>query len=99
VIVALLRQIWTAILIDLSTLRARRGSAAVVVLGIMALAGISTSMFSIATGAIESEATYMRPDRIKVLPAGSQFENQSNLPRESVPNIVNAPGVKKGSDG
>jgi putative ABC transport system permease protein len=84
---------------NLTTLRTRLGASAVVVIAILALAGISTAMLSIAAGFAESQENLKSRSRAMVLSAGANGEPQSSIPRDVALRIGDLPGVKRGSDG
>jgi putative ABC transport system permease protein len=87
------------ITMNLATLRSRLGGSAVVVFAILVMAGISTSMFSIAAGYSKSQENMKSPDRVMVLSVGAQNETQSNIPRDMALKIGDLPGIKHGADG
>ncbi len=94
-----MRATLAVIVMNLSTLRTRLGASAVVVIAILALAGISTAMLSIATGYAESQENLKSPNRAMVLSAGANGEPQSSIARDVALRIGDLPGVKRGSDG
>lgn len=94
-----MRAVLAIIVMNLSALRTRLGASAVVVISIMALAGISTAMLSIAAGFAKSQEHLKSPDRAMVLSAGAMGETQSSIPRDMALKIGDLPGVKHGSGG
>lgn len=87
------------IFMNMSAIRTRIGASAVVVIAILALAGISTAMLSIAAGYAESQENLKSPGRAMVLSAGATAETRSNITRNAAARIGDLPGVKRGSDG
>lgn len=94
-----MRAVLAIIAMNLGTLRTRLGGSAVVVLSILVMAGISTAMFSIATGYSKSQEHMKSPDRVMVLSPGAQNETQSNIPRDMALKVGDLPGIKHGADG
>ncbi len=94
-----MRAVLAIIVMNLSALRTRVGASAIVVLSILALAGISTAMLSISAGYAKSQEHMKSPDRAMVLSVGAMNETQSSIPREVALRIGDLPGVKHGSDG
>jgi len=94
-----MRATFAVIVMNLSALRTRIGASAVVVIAILALAGISTAMLSIAAGFAKSQENLKSPDRAMVTSAGALGENQSSISRDAALKIGDLPGVQRGSDG
>jgi putative ABC transport system permease protein len=96
---AVLKQISVVSVMNLSSLRDRLGASLVIVFGMAAVVGMMVSVLSMSVGALRSMDTYRKPDRVMVRAANTQWEQESNLPREAALKIADAAGLKKGSDG
>ncbi|MBX7198735.1 MAG: ABC transporter permease [Rhodospirillaceae bacterium] len=90
---------FAVIAMNLSAMRGRIVASAVVVVAILALAGITTSILSVAAGFMGSQAQMKSPDRAMVLSASAPNENQSSISRAAALKIGDLPGVKRGADG
>ena len=77
----------------------RLGVSLVVVIGMACVVGVTISILSISTTYNRPINSTGRPDQALVISQGSQFENNSSIPRASLVTISNAPGIKKGTDG
>lgn len=94
-----LRQIATVTWISLQTLAGRLGPALVIVIGIGGVVAVMVSMLAMAQGLGKSFTEVGRPDRAIVLPVGATSESGSNIPRNKIGPVVDAPGVRKTPDG
>jgi putative ABC transport system permease protein len=94
-----MRATLAVIAMNLSALRTRIGASAVVVIAIFALAGISTSMLSLAAGFAASTRNIASPTRAMITLAGALTEQLSSVPRAAAVKIGDMPGVRHGGDG
>ena len=92
-----MRQTLAVIAMNLTALRTRLGSSIIVVVTMVLLAGIGTSMFSIATGMMRSLDTLRQSDLVMLTSDGAQSEFQSSIPRSAALTIADAPEIKKGA--
>jgi putative ABC transport system permease protein len=93
------RQLETVTRLQLSTLRQRLWTSLVIVVGMAAVVGVLLSMLSFSTGILLSFQNAAKPDRAIVLPQGVQGEMGSNVPREWLAAISDAPGIRRDMDG
>jgi putative ABC transport system permease protein len=77
----------------------RRGAAFVTIIGVTTVVGVLTSLLSIRDGATIFTGGDSPRDQAVVLSRGANGAPQSALPREAVPVIESAPGVKHAPDG
>ena len=77
----------------------RRGSSFVTVISVTAVVGVLTSLLSIRDGATIFTGGDSPKDQAVVLSRGANGAPQSALPRDAVPIIESAPGVKHAPDG
>src|SRR5262245_34945305 len=77
----------------------RRGSSLVTVIGVTTVVGVLISLLSIRDGATIFTGGNSPKDQVVVLSRGANGSPQSSLPREAVPIIESAPGVKHTPDG
>jgi putative ABC transport system permease protein len=90
----------TAILsMNLQTLPQRLGTSSVIVIGIAAVVAVLVSVLAMSEGFRHTLADSGRADRAIVLRGGSDAELSSNLSRNDVDVISNAPGVAKDKSG
>jgi putative ABC transport system permease protein len=80
-------------------LPSRLGASSVIVIGIACVVGVFISVLAMSAGFRHTLAGSARPDRVIVLRGGSDAELNSNLTREDVDTIANAPGIAKDSAG
>jgi putative ABC transport system permease protein len=93
------QQTLTAIQLAFSTLPARKGASLVVVIGMACAIGALVATQSLSEGLNERIHHDGRDDRAIVMSRGSPYEFASILPRETLPIIADAPGVKHATDG
>jgi len=93
------KQLFALSSMSLSTLPQRLGSSSVIVIGIAGVVAVLVSVLAMATGFRHTVADSGRPDRVIVLRGGSDAELNSNLTREDIDTIGNAPGLAKDASG
>jgi putative ABC transport system permease protein len=95
----MLRQVYPVIQILIGTLRARIGAALVTIVGVAGVVGVLITILGMAQSFQQMLATTGKADRAIVLSKGANFEGSSSLPRATALAVIQAPGVRKGSDG
>jgi putative ABC transport system permease protein len=77
----------------LASLPQRLGASSVIVIGIASVVAVFVSVLAMSSGFKHTLADSSRADRVIVLRGGSDAELNSNLTREDVDTIANAPGI------
>lgn len=95
----MLRQWLKLSVMGMAGLPSRLGASSVIVIGIACVVGVFISVLAMSAGFKHTLADSARPDRVIVLRGGSDAELNSNLTREDVDAISNAPGIAKDSTG
>lgn len=96
----MLRQVCAVSAIGVRTLPQRRGTALVIVAGVTCVVAVLVSMFSIAVGQTQMSLSGGGRDHAIIQPQGlPPSESNSNLGRNVIATILNAPGIAKGPDG
>jgi putative ABC transport system permease protein len=91
---------WIALTaISLGTLPQRLGASSVIVIGIAGVVAVLVSVLAMGVGLRHTLADGGRADRAIVLRGGSDVELNSNLTREEIAVISNAPGIAQDSAG
>jgi putative ABC transport system permease protein len=93
------KQLFAVISMSLQTLPQRLGASSVIVIGIAGVVAVLVSVLAMAAGFRHTLADSGRPDRVIILRGGSDAELNSNVTREEVDTISNAPGLAKDADG
>jgi putative ABC transport system permease protein len=93
------KQLWAVTLMSLQTLPQRLGASSVIVIGIAGVVAVLISVLAMGAGFRHTLADGGRADRVIVLRGGSDAELNSNLTRNDVDTIANAPGLAKAADG
>lgn len=93
------RQIVAVTLLNLRSIPQRLGGSLVIVVGMAAVVAVVISVLSMSRGFLESVNKTGRPDRAIVTNSGAVTESLSNLSRDTIHVIMDAPGVKRGRDG
>lgn len=96
---SLLRQINAVTAMNVRALRGRVESAIVVVIGMAVVVGVTAAILSIAVGVSHTLDLAKRPGDVVILSENARFINQSNLSRDKVATIIDAPGIKVAADG
>jgi putative ABC transport system permease protein len=94
-----LKQIGAVTLLNLRSIPQRLGSSLVIVVGMAAVVAVVISVLAMSSGLLESLNKTGRADRVIITSSGAVGESLSSLPRDAIPVIMDAPGVKKSVDG
>jgi putative ABC transport system permease protein len=84
---------------NLKSLPARWGAAAVVVVCLVGVTGVLVSMLGMARGFEQTYGRAGRADRVVVLSNGEHSELASSITREQAPLLTSAPGFARDADG
>lgn len=96
----MLRQLVAVSAIGVRTLPLRRGTSFVIVAGVACVVAVLVSMLSIAAGQVRMNLSGGGRDHAIIHPKGlPPSESNSNLGRNVVATILDAPGIAKGPDG
>jgi putative ABC transport system permease protein len=95
----MLKTLWAVSVMSLQTLPQRLGASSVIVIGIAGVVAVLISVLAMGVGFRHTLADSGRPDRAIILRGGSDAELNSNLTREEVDIISNAPGLAKDAAG
>jgi putative ABC transport system permease protein len=95
----ILQQINAVTLMNFRNMPRRPGSSLVIVIGIAGVVGVFIMLLAMANGCATTVANTRHRDRAIVLAAGVNAEASSNLTREDMQVILNAPGVQRTADG
>jgi len=93
-----LKQISAITRMNLRSIPLRPGASSVVVIGIAGVVGVLVSMLAMVTGLSQTMTSTGRIDRAIVMGTGSSFEILSNLSRETTQTILDAPGIRRGTN-
>ncbi len=93
------RQIFAVVGMNVRNLPQRIGSSLVVVIGIAGVVGVLVSVLAMSVGFARTIAGAGSPDRALILSSGALQEAMSSIPRDAVPNILEAPGIAKDAAG
>jgi putative ABC transport system permease protein len=93
------KQLFAVLSMSLQTLPQRFGASSVIVIGIAGVVAVLVSVLAMAAGFRHTLADSGRADRVIILRGGSDAELNSNLTREDIDTISNAPGLAKDSAG
>ncbi|HEY2676604.1 MAG TPA: ABC transporter permease [Steroidobacteraceae bacterium] len=94
-----LRQIASVTLMNIKSIPKRLGASSVIVIGIAGVVGVLVSILALVAGLSQMMAGSGRADRAIVVSTGASYETLSNLTREAVQTIADAPAIKHASDG
>jgi putative ABC transport system permease protein len=83
----------------IASLPQRLGASSVIVIGITCVVAVYISVLAMGSGFQNTLAGSARSDRIIVLRGGSDAELNSNLTREDIDAIIDAPGIASDADG
>lgn len=95
----MIRQILAVTGMGLRAIPERPGGPLVIVIGMALVVAVMISILSMSTGFLRTVHNTGRADRAIVLSQGSQDEFASEIPRDSVVAIANAPSIKTAADG
>jgi putative ABC transport system permease protein len=93
-----LKQITAVTLMNIKSVPQRLGASSVIVIGIAGVVGVLVSILAMVSGLSQMMTSDGRADRAIVVSAGASFETLSNITREATQTILDAPGVKLGTD-
>jgi len=93
------KQFLAVTLMSLQTLPQRIGASSVIVIGIAGVVAVLVSVLAMGAGFRHTLADSGRADRAIILRGGSDAELNSNLTRNDIDTIANAPGLAKDADG
>jgi putative ABC transport system permease protein len=93
------KQIVAVTRMNLKSVPQRLGASSVIVIGIAGVVGVLVSILAMVGGLSQMMTSAARADRAIVVSTGASFETLSNLTREAVDTIMDAPGIKRGTDG
>ncbi|MBC7983709.1 MAG: ABC transporter permease [Candidatus Obscuribacterales bacterium] len=93
------KQIGAVTAMNLRSLPQRLGTSLVIVIGIAGVVAVLVSVLAMSAGMVKSMRGAGRDDRAMVMRNGASNEMSSNLTREAVAVISDAPGVKRDADG
>jgi len=94
-----LRQIIAVTSIGLRAIPQRLGPSLVVVVGMACVVAVTLSILSLSTGFMRTLKDAGRADRAMVLSRDARYESASSITRDNVPVIIDAPGIRRTSDG
>jgi putative ABC transport system permease protein len=93
-----LRQVTAVVSMNLRNLPQRTSASLVVVISIAGVVGVLISVLAMAVGFSRTIDGTGSPDRALILSAGALQESMSNISKDLVGNILNAPGIAKDSE-
>jgi putative ABC transport system permease protein len=96
---SVLKQVAFVTLMNLKSVPQRLGPSSVIVIGIAGVVGVLVSILALVGGLSQMMGSTERADRAIVVSTGASFETLSNITREATQSILDAPGIKHGSDG
>jgi putative ABC transport system permease protein len=94
-----LKQIAAVTAMNLKSVPQRLGASSVIVIGIAGVVGVLVSILALVSGLSQMMSGTERADRAIVVSTGAGYETLSNLTREAIQTIADAPGVQRGADG
>lgn len=94
-----LRQIFAVVGMNLRNLPQRTGASLVIVIGIAGVVGVLISVLAMAVGLASTIAGAGSPDRALILSSGALQEAVSSISSDEVPNILQAAGIAKDTEG
>src|SRR3982751_4780181 len=89
-----MKQIASVTLLNLRSIPQRLGASSVIVIGIAGVVGVLVSILALVGGLSQLMSRAERADRGMVVSTGASFESLSNIPREAIPTIADAPGIR-----
>ncbi len=95
----MLRQILAITAMNFKSLPGRLWPSLVVVVGMACVIGVLVSMLSFTAGYVRSEIAAGDPGRAIVLGSATDNEGASNISRDSIGAIMDAPGIRRDTDG
>ena len=93
-----LRELLAILLVNLSGVTQRIGSALTILVGVTCAVGTLVSMLAMGTGAREQQVANVRPDRVILTTTGTQ-QGQGSITKQEAAVILGLPGVRKDAKG
>jgi ABC-type transport system, involved in lipoprotein release, permease component len=93
-----LRELYALLLVNLSGVAQRLGSALTILVGVTCAVGVLVSMLAMGTGAREQQTANVRPDRV-VLTTRGTVQGQGSITKQEAAVILGLPGVRKDAKG
>jgi putative ABC transport system permease protein len=93
-----LRELSALLLVNLSGISQRIGSALTILVGVACAVGVLVSMLAMGTGAREQQTANVRPDRV-VLTTRGTLQGQGSITKQEAAVIPSLPGVRKDAKG
>lgn len=93
------KQIAVVTRMNIRSVPQRLGSSSVIVIGIAGVVGVLVGILAMVGGLAQMMTSTARPDRVIVVSSGASFETLSNISRDAVRVIMDAPGIRHGADG
>ena len=93
------RQLTAVVGMNLRNVRSRAGDSLVVVIGIAGVVAVLVSVLAMAVGFARTIAGAGSPHRALILSNGALQEAMSSIPRDSIADILDAPGIAKDPEG
>lgn len=93
-----LRELLAILLVNLSGVTERIGSALTIVVGVACAVGALVSMLAMGTGAREQQGANVRADRVILTTTGTQ-QGQGSITKQEAAVILGLPGVRKDAKG
>ena len=84
---------------NIKSLPQRLGASSVIVIGIAGVVGVLVGILAMVGGLTQMMTGTARSDRAIVVSNGASYETLSNISREASRIILDAPGVKRSTDG
>src|SRR4030095_15619079 len=96
-----LREWLALLLVNLSGITQRIGSALTIVVGVTCAVGVLVSMLAMGTGAREQQNGHVRADRVVLVgrSARGAMEGQGSITKQEAAVILGLPGVRKDANG
>jgi putative ABC transport system permease protein len=92
------RELSAVLLVNLSGVTQRIGSALTIIVGVTCSVGALVSMLAMGSGAREQQMANVRPDRVILTTRGTGM-GQGNITRQEGAAVLGLPGVRKAEDG
>src|SRR5262245_13388122 len=93
-----LRELFALLLVNLSGITQRIGSALTIIVGVTCAVGVLVSMLAMGTGAREQQEANVRPDRV-VLTTRGTVQGQGSITKQEAAVILGLPGIRKDAKG
>ena len=93
-----LRELFALLLVNLSGIAQRIGSALTIVVGVTCAVGVLVSMLAMGSGARQQQLANVRPDRV-VLTTRGTLQGQGSSSKQEAAVILGLPGVRKDAKG